>query len=81
MRINQPYGIRYEYEEFSEEPKRRYFIACEGRRTEYKYFKGIMNNRSEIDIDPLIEIIPINHDTDTGSNPMNIYQDATFNRF
>ena len=48
MRINQPYGVRYEYEEFSEEPKKRYFIACEGKKTEYKYFKGIMDNRGEI---------------------------------
>ena len=60
MRINQPYGVRYEYEEFSEEPKKRYFIACEGKKTEYKYFKGIMDNRVEIKINPLIEIIPIN---------------------
>ena len=39
MRINQPYGVRYEYEEFSEEPKKRYFIACEGKKTEYKFLK------------------------------------------
>ena len=73
MRINQPYGVRYEYEEFSEEPKKRYFIACEGKKTEYKYFKGIMDNRVEIKINPLIEIIPINHDPNTGSNPLHIY--------
>lgn len=76
MRINQPYGVRYEYEEFSEEPKKRYFIACEGKKTEYKYFKGIMDNKVEIKINPLIEIIPINHDPNTGSNPLHIYQEA-----
>ena len=59
MRINQPYGVRYDYEEFSVEPKKRYFIACEGKKTEYKYFKGIMDNKVEIKINPLIEIIPI----------------------
>lgn len=77
MRISQPYGIRYGQREFSEEPKKRYFIACEGEKTEYKYFKGIIENRTDIGISPLIEIIPINHDSNTSSNPLRIYQDAT----
>ena len=38
MRINQPYGVRYEYEEFSEEPKKRYFIACEGKKERIQIF-------------------------------------------
>ncbi|WP_443739016.1 hypothetical protein [Treponema sp.] len=42
MRVSQPYGKRYEAESFSEEPKRRYFIACEGKKTEYQYFKGLI---------------------------------------
>ena len=76
MRISQPYGERYPEKEFSEEPKIRYFIACEGEKTEYRYFKGIIEFRSEIGINPLIEIIPIRHDKDTSSNPLRIYQDA-----
>ena len=78
MRISQPYGERYPKKEFSEEPKIRYFIACEGEKTEYRYFKGIIEFRSEIGINPLIEIIPIRHDKDTSSNPLRIYQDATY---
>lgn len=77
MRISQPYGERYPKKEFSQEPKIRYFIACEGEKTEYLYFKGIIEFRSEIGINPLIEIIPIRHDKDTSSNPLRIYQDAT----
>ena len=36
MRISQPYGERYAEKEFSQEPKIRYFIACEGEKTEYR---------------------------------------------
>jgi hypothetical protein len=76
MRVEQPYGKRYAEDSFSEEPEKRYFIACEGRRTEYQYFKGIMEFRDDIGILPLIEIILIKHDKNTGSNPLNIYIEA-----
>lgn len=76
MRISQPYGERYAEKEFSLEPKIRYFIACEGEKTEYRYFRGIIEFRSEIGIHPLIEIIPINHEQNTSSNPLNIYYQA-----
>ncbi len=76
MRVEQPYGERYKEDSFSEEPKKRYFIACEGRRTEYQYFKGIMEFGDEIGIHPLIEIIPVKHERNTGSNPLNIYMEA-----
>ena len=76
MRISQPYGERYAEKEFSQEPKIRYFIACEGEKTEYRYFRGIIEFRSEIGINPLIEIIPINHEQNTSSNPFNIYYEA-----
>jgi hypothetical protein len=77
VRVDQPYGKRYEEESFSQEPKRRYFIACEGEKTEYHYFYGIAEYRDEIGIHPLIEIIPVRHDKNTGSNPVNIYKEAT----
>ena len=76
MRISQPYGERYAEKEFSREPKIRYFIACEGEKTEYRYFRGIIEFRSEIGINPLIEIIPINHEKNTSSNPLKIYYEA-----
>lgn len=61
---------------FRKNLKKRYFIACEGKKTEYRYFKGIIENRTDIGINPLIEIISINHDSNTSSNPLRIYQDA-----
>ena len=76
MRVSQPYGERYIEKEFSQEPKIRYFIACEGEKTEYRYFKGIIEFRTEIGINPLVEIIPIRHEQNTSSNPVNIYKDA-----
>lgn len=76
MRVSQPYGKRYAEDEFSQEPKIRYFIACEGEKTEYRYFKGIIEFRTEIGINPLVEIIPISHEQNTSSNPVNIYKDA-----
>ena len=76
MRVSQPYGKRYAEDEFSQEPKIRYFIACEGEKTEYRYFKGIIEFRTEIGINPLVEIIPIRHEQNTSSNPVNIYKDA-----
>ena len=54
MRVSQPYGKRYAEDEFSQEPKIRYFIACEGEKTEYRYFKGIIEFRTEIGINPLV---------------------------
>ena len=40
MRVDQPYGIRYKNLEYSTEPKIKVFIACEGKKTEYKYLKA-----------------------------------------
>lgn len=76
MRVEQPYGKRYKEDAYSEEPKKRYFIACEGRETEYQYFEGVSEFRSILSIQPLIEIVPIKHDSKTGSNPINIYEEA-----
>jgi hypothetical protein len=45
-------------------------------RTEYRYFKALIEFRNEIEIHPLIEIIPVMHDKNTGSNPLTIYKEA-----
>lgn len=74
MRINREYGQRSETN--SIEPKNKYFIACEGKKTEYKYFSGITKFRNELGINPLIEIVPIEHEKNTSSNPYYLYEDA-----
>ena len=61
MRIPQPYGQRSSVG--ISEAKIKYFLAFEGRRTEYRYFRGIHINRNEVGIDSLVEIIPIEHDS------------------
>lgn len=76
MRIEQGYGIRYSEEAFSEEPKKKYFFACEGKDTEYQYLKGIESIKVALDLDPLIEIIPIKHDEKTPSNPLRLKDEA-----
>ena len=51
------------------EPKSKYYIIAEGDRTEFKYFCGIRNNASELKIDALIEIIPLqNEDKEKGQS-------------
>jgi len=76
MRVEQPYGKRYEDLARSQEPKKKVFIACEGKRTEYKYFQGVMENRSQLLISPLVEVIPLIHEVGTGSNPLVIFTEA-----
>lgn len=76
MRVDQPYGKRYEDQEHTIEPFKKVFIACEGEQTEYKYFQGVMKYRSELSISPFIEMVPIRHDPLTGSNPLQIFAEA-----
>ncbi len=76
MRIEQPYGYRFDQGLGPIEPKYKYFIACEGKRTEYVYFKGLMRAKSELGIDPLIDVIPIQHDSQTGSHPLSILDET-----
>lgn len=45
--MEQPYGKRYEDLAHSQEPKKKVFIACEGEKTEYTYFRGVMEHRTE----------------------------------
>lgn len=76
MRVGQPFGIRYGEEQYTQEPKKKYFIACEGEKTEYRYFEAILEHRSDLGISPLIEMIPINHERNTGSHPLHIFNGA-----
>ncbi len=71
MRIGQPFGQRSTQGEKQLTPRSRFFIACEGgRRTEYQYFKGLMQYSSELGISPMVEMIPpLRHGPNTGSNP------------
>lgn len=50
------FGKRSEVSGISE-PKKRFYIVCEGVKTEKQYFDGIFNYRSELNINQLVDII------------------------
>lgn len=75
MRREQPYGKRYDDAD-QIEPKHKYFIACEGKKAEYRYFKGLLEARDELGISQLIEVLPIRHGEGTNSHPLTIINEA-----
>ena len=76
MRLDQPYGKRFEDILGNVEPKHTYFIACEGKKTEYRYFEGLLKAREELGIKSLIEVLPIRHGPGTNSHPLTIITEA-----
>lgn len=68
-------------------PKSKYYIIPEGEKTEIQYFLGIRDNAREININSLIEVIPIeNDDKELGqSHPIrkinNFNEDIENNKF
>ena len=46
------------------EPKSKYYIVPEGDKTEIRYFCGVRDNSEELNINLLIDIIPIENDDD-----------------
>lgn len=59
MRIPKKYGERTLHFNDVQDEKRKYILAYEGHVTEVQYFAGIIEKRTEIDIDPIIEIFPL----------------------
>lgn len=58
FRKPKPFGARSEKSEISE-PKKSFFIICEGEKTENQYFNGVFNYRTELKIHQLIDIVVI----------------------
>ena len=58
----------------SDEVKKRYFLIFEGASTEKIYFEALENARDDVEIDPLIELVPIirSYSEDGWSNPKKI---------
>ena len=58
----------------SDEAKKRYFLVFEGASTEKIYFEALDNARDDVEIDPLIELVPIirSYSEDGWSNPKKI---------
>lgn len=58
----------------SNEAKRRYFLVFEGASTEKIYFEALESARDDVEISPLIELVPIirSYSEDGWSNPKKI---------
>ena len=58
----------------SDEAKKRYFLVFEGASTEKIYFEALENARDVVEINPLIELVPIirSYSEDGWSNPKKI---------
>ncbi len=58
----------------SDEAKKRYFLVFEGASTEKIYFEALENARHDVEINPLIELVPIirSYSEDGWSNPKKI---------
>ena len=59
----------------SKEVCKKYFLVYEGKNTEAIYFDGIIDNRDEIGLNPLIELVPVirSYSEEGWSNPKKIY--------
>ena len=73
MREDRSFGERTKVLK-SDEPKKRYFLVCEGEKTENTYFNKVINSHRPLKINPLIEIIPIlrSFNEESWSNPKKI---------
>ncbi len=71
MRIQKIFGERSQKER---EAARKFYLVYEGSKTEAKYFEGIEQNKTLLNIDSLIEILPIlrSYNEQDWSNPKKI---------
>lgn len=58
FRKPKPFGNRSEQSE-SSEPKKSFYIICEGEKTEKQYFDSVFNNRRDLKINQLIDIVVV----------------------
>lgn len=71
MRIPKVFGERLEPERVI---AKKYYLVYEGSKTEVQYFKGIIDNKEKLNINSLVEIIPIlrSYNEEQWSNPQKI---------
>lgn len=59
MRIPKSFGQRTRHFEELQTEQKKYILVYEGEVTEVKYFQGIIDNRVELQINPIIDLIPV----------------------
>lgn len=71
-----PFGERKPLFNGIQNETKKYIFVYEGSCTEVQYFKGIIDHRSEIGIDPLIQLIPLlrNYSCETHSHPKKVFE-------
>ncbi|MDD2401491.1 MAG: RloB domain-containing protein, partial [Clostridia bacterium] len=58
MRIPKRFGERTTHFNIPQNEKRKYILVYEGQETEVQYFQGVIDNRLEIGIPPIINLLP-----------------------
>lgn len=76
MRIRKQYGERTLHFDKVQEEKAKYIFVYEGQETEVQYFQGVIDRRTELDINPLIDLLPVLRGTLqlSHSHPLKILQ-------
>lgn len=59
MRIPKNFGQRTQHFEELQTEQKKYILVYEGEETEVKYFQGIIDNRVELNINPIKNIFDI----------------------
>ncbi|MCY6371227.1 RloB family protein [Clostridium ganghwense] len=59
MRVPKQYGKRTLYFDKVQEARAKYIFVYEGQETEVQYFQGVIDRREDLNINPLIDLLPI----------------------
>ncbi len=69
FRTPKPYGERSEKSE-SVQPRKTFYLICEGKKTEKQYFEGVFQNRRVLGISNGIDIVVMEQEGDHVPHPM-----------
>lgn len=59
MRVRKQYGERTLHFDKVQEARAKYIFVYEGQETEVQYFQGVIDKREELNINPLIDLLPV----------------------
>ena len=59
MRVRKQYGERTLHFDKIQEVRAKYIFVYEGQETEVQYFQGVIDKREELNINPLIDLLPV----------------------
>lgn len=59
MRVRKQYGERTLHFDKTQEARTKYIFVYEGQETEVQYFQGIIDKRCDLNISPLVDLLPV----------------------